>query len=272
MTAAPQRIAVLGATGRIGREVVAQAEALGLSVQGLARNRPPRPARFASFVVGDRADAHAVARAIEGADAVIDLCAFDRGDADALLAAWELVASAPARWVFASSMAERAVASWAAHPADFAALDAEPAPDDAYGAGKRRVRQRVTEGLRPRGVGIAALLLPQVWDAAALSDDHVRRGDDGSGAASEGRPCVVTAATAAAALLGLAVDGRDLSGPWQLAPTVRPDRARLLAATGGVDVFSGGDEPVDGAPLRDALPALPWPELPAVIAANRREG
>lgn len=270
MSRSPRSIAVLGATGRIGRPLVAGAAAAGVQVYGLARRTPASVEGFARWVEGERRDPAAVARAIDGADAVIDLCAFDTADADALVAAWEQLATPPRRWVFASSMAERPIARWAQHPADFRALDAEPAPADGYGAGKRRVRQRVAAALVPRGVAVVALLLPQVWDAAALQGR--RQGAGGSAASAQGRPCVVVVETVVAALLALASDRADVAGPWQLAPAMRPERAALLAATGGVDVFSSGDEPVDGAPLRAAFPALPWPDLGAAIAASRHAG
>lgn len=270
MSRSQRSIAVLGATGRIGAPLVAGAAAAGVQVFGLSRRPPAAVEAFARWVEGDRRDPAAVARAIDGADAVIDLCAFDAADADALVAAWEQLATPPRRWVFASSMAERPIARWAQHPADFAALDAEPAPAEDYGAGKRRVRQRVAAALGPGGVAVVALLLPQVWDAAALSGR--RQGLGGSAASAQGRPCVVLVETVVAALSALAIAGPELAGPWQLAPAMRPERAALLAATGGIDAFSAGDEPVDGAPLRAAVPQLPWPDLVEAIAASRRPG
>lgn len=253
----PTTITVLGATGRLGRVVVARARADGAAVRGLARRAPSPPWPTGAFVAADCRDVDALVEVLDGADVALHLCAFEAADADALLAAWARAPSPPRRLVLASSMAERPLAAWASEPADFAALDAEPAPEDAYGAGKRVVRQRLLAGLRHADVAISVLLLPQVWDAARIAvGERV-----GQIAEPEARPCVVSPETAAAALWGLARAEPALPGPWQLAPAQRPTRAEWLARTGGVDVFSRGDEPVAGARLRAALPALPWPEL-----------
>lgn len=77
----PLRLAVFGATGRTGREVVAQALDRGHTVAAFVRD----PAKLAAqqapshprldVVTGDVRDAQAVARAVEGADAVVSCLA-----------------------------------------------------------------------------------------------------------------------------------------------------------------------------------------------------
>ncbi|PAP76059.1 NAD(P)-dependent oxidoreductase [Rubrivirga marina] len=75
------RLAVFGATGRTGREVVAQALARGHEVAAFVRDpakladqQDPSDARL-HVVEGDVRDAEAVARAVEGADAVVSCLA-----------------------------------------------------------------------------------------------------------------------------------------------------------------------------------------------------
>lgn len=77
----PLRLAVFGATGRTGREVVSQALARGHEVVAfvrdpakLAEQQPGSPAALRS-VVGDVRDAALVGRAVEGADAVLSCLA-----------------------------------------------------------------------------------------------------------------------------------------------------------------------------------------------------
>ena len=76
MTDTPLRLAVLGATGRTGTPLVRQAITRGHVVTVLARDAAKAdrllPAEVAT-VVGDGADASAVARAVEGADVVLDV-------------------------------------------------------------------------------------------------------------------------------------------------------------------------------------------------------
>ncbi|MEP0547925.1 MAG: NAD(P)H-binding protein [Rhodothermales bacterium] len=75
------RIAVFGATGRTGREVVTQALAAGHTVTAFVRNRDKLAAQQdlsnerLTAVTGDVRDYDAVARAVEGADAVVSCLA-----------------------------------------------------------------------------------------------------------------------------------------------------------------------------------------------------
>ena len=67
------RILVTGATGRTGQEIVRQALAAGHEVVALVRSETKAAALLsgAKLVVGDGRDAAALARAVEGCDAVI---------------------------------------------------------------------------------------------------------------------------------------------------------------------------------------------------------
>jgi putative NADH-flavin reductase len=67
------KLAVLGATGSVGREVVAQALAIGDAVTVLVREKPG-PGELdehVAVVVGDVSDPNAVSRVVEGSAAVV---------------------------------------------------------------------------------------------------------------------------------------------------------------------------------------------------------
>jgi putative NADH-flavin reductase len=82
------KLAVLGATGSVGREVVAQSLAVGDAVTVLVREQP-RPggidARVA-VVVGDVTDAATVSRVVGGSDAVVSALGHAKGSANDVLA------------------------------------------------------------------------------------------------------------------------------------------------------------------------------------------
>ena len=65
------RIAVTGASGVIGRGVVARLLSQGHDVVGLARHRPESWPSAAEFVQSDIRDAAGVRRAVAGADVVV---------------------------------------------------------------------------------------------------------------------------------------------------------------------------------------------------------
>lgn len=65
------QLALFGATGRTGREVIAAARRRGHTIVALAREASP-DAEGVRFVHGDALDPAAVARVVAGADAVID--------------------------------------------------------------------------------------------------------------------------------------------------------------------------------------------------------
>jgi putative NADH-flavin reductase len=67
------RLAVLGATGSVGRELIAQTLAAGHEVTALVREQP-RPGEIddrVALVVGDATNAADVKRAVDGSDAVV---------------------------------------------------------------------------------------------------------------------------------------------------------------------------------------------------------
>ncbi len=106
MTTTNHRIAVTGASGVIGRGVVARLLSRGYDVVGLARNRPESWPSAADFVQSDIRDVAGVRRAVAGADVVVH-CAWatDRetnvgGTANVLDA---MAQSGARRIVFASS-------------------------------------------------------------------------------------------------------------------------------------------------------------------------
>jgi len=106
-------------------------------------------------VAGDRADPDALGEVAQGAEAVIDLCCFDDGQAAALCDALD---SACRRVVYASSLAEYGHAGLTEVPLR---EDGPFVPDDPYGLGKHAARRLLDARL---GARMATLLLPHVVD------------------------------------------------------------------------------------------------------------
>ena len=82
------RLAVLGATGSVGRELLTQALAAGHEVTALVRERP-KPGEIddrVTLVVGDASSADAVKRTMDGSDAVLSALGHAKGSPDDLLA------------------------------------------------------------------------------------------------------------------------------------------------------------------------------------------
>jgi putative NADH-flavin reductase len=82
------RLAVLGATGSVGHELVTQALAAGHEVSALVREQP-MPDRIDSrvtIVVGDAMSAEAVKRTVDGSDAVVSALGHAKGSPDGVLA------------------------------------------------------------------------------------------------------------------------------------------------------------------------------------------
>jgi putative NADH-flavin reductase len=82
------KLAVLGATGSIGCELVRQALTAGDEVTALVREQP-RPSAIddrVARVVGDAASAEAVKRAVDGSNAVISALGHAKGTPDDVLA------------------------------------------------------------------------------------------------------------------------------------------------------------------------------------------
>jgi putative NADH-flavin reductase len=82
------KLAVLGATGSVGRELVTQALAAGHEVTTLVREQP-KPGEMDDRVVpvlGDAASADAVEHAVAGSDAVVSALGHAKGAPDDILA------------------------------------------------------------------------------------------------------------------------------------------------------------------------------------------
>jgi putative NADH-flavin reductase len=82
------KLAVLGATGGVGRELLRQALAAGHEVTALVRERP-KPGEIddhVTLVVGDATSAADVGRTVDGSDAVISVLGHAKGSPDDILA------------------------------------------------------------------------------------------------------------------------------------------------------------------------------------------
>ena len=82
------RLAVLGATVSVGRELVTQAVAAGHEVTALVRERP-EPGEIddrVALVLGDAASADAVERTVVGSDAVVNALGHAKGAPEDILA------------------------------------------------------------------------------------------------------------------------------------------------------------------------------------------
>lgn len=275
---AVQRIAVLGATGRLGRALqlrLADQRLIGLArrpADGVAAQGPTL-----TLHLGDRRDPRVLAPLLAEADAVVDLCGFDAADAAALLEAAQLAGRRDLALVACSSLAERPWSHWG-RAED---LDA-PLPDDGYGRDKRRYSQALLD--RWPGACLA-LLLPnlvetappdprlQAWWRQARASGVAEVPGDG-----DQRPALLTTALAAdliARLLGppLAARGR-LAVAVPAPPTVGELAEALFAAMrptprlqrgGPRGLFSAGAEPVALGKLAATLPDYPWPSLSAAL-------
>lgn len=72
------RIAVFGASGGVGREVVRQARAIGHEVVAVVRGKAPFPASGVEVVTGDVLDPAFAMRAVSGVDAVVSCLGIKR--------------------------------------------------------------------------------------------------------------------------------------------------------------------------------------------------
>ena len=82
------KLAILGATGSVGRELVTQALTVGHEVTALARAQP-KPGEIddrVALVLGDATSADAVGRTVKGSDAVLSALGHAKGAPDDLLA------------------------------------------------------------------------------------------------------------------------------------------------------------------------------------------
>ena len=234
------RLVVIGATGRIGRALQRQVGAPAL--RGLARHAPPDSDAWADFVVADRRDQPALVRLLDGADAVIDLCAFEAADSAALAGAWAACARRPRLVILASSLAERDRARWATPIDPQIGLADAPDPADAYGLGKYAARTSAEAGLSALGASVITLLLPQILAIDDIDARERRYLDDarllghaqlpGNGGQ---RPCIITAEDAAMVMVALAAaDAVTPTGTqierFQVAPPVQPRLDELAVA------------------------------------------
>ncbi len=82
------KLAVLGATGSVGRELVTQALAAGHEVTALVREQP-KPGEIddrVALVLADAKSAEAVERTVAGSDAVVSALGHAKGAPDHILA------------------------------------------------------------------------------------------------------------------------------------------------------------------------------------------
>ena len=69
------RVLVTGASGFVGAHVARRLAEAGADVRGLSRSVPPEEARVADHVAADLLDADALARAVDGCEAVVHVAA-----------------------------------------------------------------------------------------------------------------------------------------------------------------------------------------------------
>lgn len=274
MSAQLRKIAVLGASGRLGRAVV---PALGgARVLGVGRRGADTWVRAWYFV--DRRDRMGLKPVLDQADAIVDLCGFGRDDAQVLLD----LSDRPIPLVFASSVAERAPALWSRPESD---LGLEP--DDGYGQGKRHASDLLLSNW-PGPLLVA--LLPQLLsldDRSERALDYVRQAAATGAVRMPGtgdqRPAVLEVASVATVFaLWLALPtgrARVQFGHPQPAPL----RALVAALLDGADVsgelrhgaqrgpHSAGDELLHTATLAQLVPAFtPRPLTEAFADLGRR--
>ncbi len=154
MQTLPKHVALLGATGRLGRAVVRQRSAH--AIVGLARSG-------GCEIAGDRNRPELLRQLLHDKDTVIDLCAFVPQDAQLLCDAAKGLNLQDIPLVFASSIAARWVQDW---PTPIAADEA--LPHDAYGRDKALTAQVFA---RHWPGPVCTLLLPQI---VALDDASAR--------------------------------------------------------------------------------------------------
>ncbi len=273
-----QRIAIIGATGRLGRALCRQ---LGAGrIVGVARH----PARGfeGAFVSGDARDVDTWRRALAGADAAVHMCAMT--ERDGLSAARGAIgAGFSGPLVNVGAIAARIPRRWGLpEPDDW--RDEPPVNDD-YGRGKRAAAVALERGWPG---AVTTLLLPGVLVAddphdRLLAYAEMARGGDvlvpGSG---RQRVAVVTARDVAAVIEAvLAKPARaDRRALLQVAA---PEPCRLFRLVEAVlrgaglpttwrphpdrdhrGPHSGGEELVQAARLHALLPGFAWDD-PALV-------
>ena len=265
-------VALLGATGRLGR---ALQRALGPCV-GLSRGGLPADSLL-RHVIGAASEPAALAAALQGAHAVVHLCAFDAAAAHAAVAAARALGLADVPLIFASALAERHRAAWL-EPED-ADIPADPA--DAYGCGKHAARVAFERGWPGP---VLSLRLPQLcaWDDPLCRERTYVDAAQGSGVAwlpgsGEQRPAVVPTTAVAALVAAWLSAGPSTSARLAVAhPAPQPLRLLVEALLEGAGLaprtaphpdrgwrgpHSASDERVASGAALAWLPASHWPDL-----------
>ncbi|WP_329053883.1 NAD(P)H-binding protein [Amycolatopsis sp. NBC_01488] len=95
------RVAVLGASGAVGSELVRQALSRGHEVVAISRRPSPAPAERLTPIAADVHDATGIADALRGSETVLDALGLRKGDPPGVLTAGAraVVAAAPSRAV-----------------------------------------------------------------------------------------------------------------------------------------------------------------------------
>lgn len=165
------RVLVTGSSGRIGGAIAA-ALAPAHAVVGLDR-RPGAATRF----VGDLGDAHRVAAALEGVDAVVHAAAlhapdvgrvpdaeFQRVNVEATAALAEAAAARGIRrFVYTSTTALYGAGSAAGEPADWVDENTPPRPRTVYHRSKRAAEQVLQEAAARHGLALTLLRMSRCF-------------------------------------------------------------------------------------------------------------
>lgn len=265
-----ERIILLGATGRLGRAL--QTRLRGQPLIGLAR-RPRRVEPSMTLELGDRRDTALLARLIERADLIVDLCGFAAQDAQALLDAAQLANRTELPLIACSSLAERPWSQWNQPESAASAL-----PDDPYGRNKRLYSQALIDHWPGPCL---ALLLPNLLETSPVDPRLLRwwqqtRATGVAAVPGEGsqKTALLTSDLAADLIALLGGHPTPLRGRLALAvpqPPVVLDLAHALFFAmdppprlkpgGPQGIFSAGPEPVNLKRQAELLPAYPWPDL-----------
>ncbi len=267
--------AIIGATGRLGRALRAR---LGdCRVHGLARHEPQPGHGFDRFLVADRRDPAALDSMLDGAQVIVDLCAFDGADVAPLVSAMAACTAPPRLLILASSLAERPVSRW---PLPASEMGDDPPLRDAHGLGKRAARTAFADLL---ATPTLTLLLPQllctddpnarerVYVEQALRSGHALLPGNG-----RQRPAVAPVAGVAQTIVALSSHRWTDSEVVQVAPPRGPTVIALVEALlsgaglaprwqlheeqGWRGPHSDADEVVHSGRLQQLAPDLSWPD------------
>jgi nucleoside-diphosphate-sugar epimerase/phosphohistidine swiveling domain-containing protein len=222
------RIAVTGASGVLGRGLVARLLSQGHEVAGIARRKPESWPSSGDFVAADIRDADAVRRAVTGADVVVHCAWAPRDDGQVnitgtanLLAA--MAETGSKRIVFASSAHVYGAATGLATEHD----PLNPATPDG------RQRARVEEMLAQSGVQWVAIRCPLIVGRDVNNGLRGLMALPVLPAESADRPVQVVHTDDAIRLFARAVlEAEIVSGPVNLAAAGAPTFRQIAAALG----------------------------------------